>query len=67
LAVNFDLAPDGRRFIVLMPAETTDARERQSHMTLVANFFDQVQRVEGRWNDGLWLIGVGEAESLGSD
>ena len=41
---NLDLAPDGRRFVVLMPAETTEARESQSHVTLVMNFLDEVRR-----------------------
>jgi len=41
---NLDIAHDGRRFIVLMPAETTEAHERQSHVTLVVNFFDEVRR-----------------------
>ena len=44
LGMNFDLAPDGKRFVVLMPAESTTARERQSHVTLVFNFFDEVRR-----------------------
>lgn len=43
---NLDLAPDGKRFVVLMPAEITDARETQSHVTLVMNFFDEVWRRE---------------------
>lgn len=41
---NLDLAPDGRRFVVLMPAEGTEARESQNHLTLVMNFFDEVRR-----------------------
>jgi serine/threonine-protein kinase len=41
---NLDLAPDGRRFVVLMPAEVTEARESPSHVTLVMNFFDEVRR-----------------------
>jgi len=41
---NLDLAPDGKRFVVLMPAEAGDARENQSHVTLVMNFFDEVRR-----------------------
>ncbi len=41
--LNFDLAPDGKRLVVLMP-EVTEARESQSHVTLVMNFFDEVRR-----------------------
>jgi Tol biopolymer transport system component len=41
---NLDLAPDGRRFVVLMPAESTEERESQSRVTLVMNFFDEIRR-----------------------
>lgn len=43
LAVNFDLAPDGKRFVVLMPAESPEPRETQSHIKIVTNFFDEVR------------------------
>jgi serine/threonine-protein kinase len=43
-APNLDLAPDGKRFVVLMPAEVTEERESQSHVTLVMNFFEEVRR-----------------------
>jgi len=43
-AANLDLAPDGKRFIVLIPAEVTDASESQRDVTLVMNFFDEVRR-----------------------
>jgi hypothetical protein len=36
------------RFVVLMPAEATVARESQSHVTLIVNFFDEVRRIAGR-------------------
>jgi len=44
LAVNFDLAPDGKRFVVLMPAESPEPRETQSHVKIVTNFFDEIRR-----------------------
>jgi serine/threonine-protein kinase len=44
LGANLDLAPDGKRFVVLTPTESTTARERQSHVMLVFNFFDEVRR-----------------------
>jgi serine/threonine-protein kinase len=44
LAYNLDLAPDGKRFVVLMPAESPEPREAQSHVTLAVNFFDEVRR-----------------------
>jgi hypothetical protein len=44
LSPNFDLAPDGKHFVVLMAAESPEPRETQSHVTLVVNYFDEVRR-----------------------
>ena len=44
IAINLDLAPDGKRFIALLPAEAAEPRERQSHVTVVVNFLDEVRR-----------------------
>ncbi len=44
LTPNYDLAPDGKRFVALMPAESAQPREVQNHVTLVVNFFDEVRR-----------------------
>ena len=43
-AVNLDLDPHGKRFIALLPAERPQPAERQSHVMLVTNFFDEVRR-----------------------
>jgi serine/threonine-protein kinase len=43
-ALNLDLAPDGKRFIALLPAEAAEPREQQSHVTVVVNFLDEVRR-----------------------
>jgi serine/threonine-protein kinase len=43
MGINFDLAPDGKRFLVLLSAESQDAHA-QSHVTLMVNFFDEVRR-----------------------
>jgi serine/threonine-protein kinase len=43
-APNFDLTPDGKRFVALMPAESPTPRESQNHITVVVNFFDEVRR-----------------------
>lgn len=43
LSINFDLAPDGKRVLVVMPAESPEPRETQSHVTLMINFFDEVR------------------------
>jgi serine/threonine-protein kinase len=44
LGPNFDPAPDGKRFVALMPVESPEQRETQGHVTLVTNFFDEVRR-----------------------
>ena len=44
LALNFDLMPDGKRFVVLMPAQSVEPREAESHVTLMVNFLDEVRR-----------------------
>jgi hypothetical protein len=44
LGANFDLAPDGKRFVALMPAEGAGPRESQNHVTLVVNFLDEIRR-----------------------
>ena len=44
LAINFDVAPDGKRILAVMPAQSSEPREAQSHVTLVMNFFDEVMR-----------------------
>jgi hypothetical protein len=41
---NFDLAPDGRRLVALMPVETADAQQAQRRVTFLLNFFDDVRR-----------------------
>jgi serine/threonine-protein kinase len=47
LSINFDPAPDGKRVLALMSAESSEPREAQSHVTLVMNFFDEVRRRVG--------------------
>jgi serine/threonine-protein kinase len=46
LTINYDLAPDAKRFAVVMPAQAQEPQEKQSHVTLVTNFFDEVRRRE---------------------
>ena len=40
---SYDVAPDGR-VAALMPAETPEAQQAQSHEVLLLNFFDEVLR-----------------------
>src|SRR5262249_10630251 len=41
---NLNLAPDGKRFVVVMPVERPEPRENQSHVMLELNFFDEIRR-----------------------
>ena len=45
LTLNFDVAPDGKRFAALMPLESSVPREPQRHVMLVLNFFDELKRL----------------------
>jgi serine/threonine-protein kinase len=45
LTPNFDLAPDGTRFAVLMSAGGPISAYVQNHVTLVTNFFDELRRL----------------------
>jgi serine/threonine-protein kinase len=42
---NFDLAPDGKRFAVLMRPGGVEPADLQSHVTLVMNFFEELRRI----------------------
>jgi serine/threonine-protein kinase len=44
LTPTFDVAPDGKRVVALMPADSGAPRENQNHITVVVNFFDEVRR-----------------------
>jgi hypothetical protein len=44
LTGNLDLAPDGKRFLVLMPVESPEPRESESHVRLMINFIDEIRR-----------------------
>ena len=41
---NLDIAPDGRRFVVLAPPEFSSAEPTTVHATILLNFFDELQR-----------------------
>jgi serine/threonine-protein kinase len=41
---NLDLAPDGKRFVVLSPPETTGEEKGSVHVTMLLNFFDELKR-----------------------
>ena len=41
---SYDLAPDGKRFAVLMPVETPEEQQAQNHVVLLLNFFDELRR-----------------------
>jgi serine/threonine-protein kinase len=41
---NLDIALDGKRFVAVMPLDSPEPRENQSHVMLELNFFDEVRR-----------------------
>ena len=41
---NYDVAPDGKRIIALMPVETPESQKDQNHVIFVENFFDELKR-----------------------
>lgn len=41
---NLDIAPDGRRFVVLAPPESSSAEPTTVHATILLNFFDELRR-----------------------
>jgi serine/threonine-protein kinase len=41
---NYDLAPDGKRIVALMPVETAEGQKAQNQVIFLGNFFDEVRR-----------------------
>jgi Tol biopolymer transport system component len=41
---NLDITPDGKRFMVLLPAEVAGEQQVQNHVTFLLNFFDELRR-----------------------
>jgi len=41
---NADPAPDGKRIVALLPAETAERQKAQNHVIFLENFFDEVRR-----------------------
>ena len=41
---NLDIAPDGRRFVVLAPPESRSEEPTTVHATILMNFFDELRR-----------------------
>ena len=41
---NYDVAPDGKRIMALLPLDTPEAEQAQSHVIFLENFFDELRR-----------------------
>jgi Tol biopolymer transport system component len=41
---NYDVAPDGKRIVAVMPADDPQARQTESHVIFLENFFDELRR-----------------------
>ena len=44
-AIDFDLAPDGKRLVVLTPVETPGAPHADHNVVFLQNFFDELRRL----------------------
>jgi hypothetical protein len=43
-ATGFDLAPEGKRLVIVTPAETAQTPQRDHHVVFLFNFFDELRR-----------------------
>jgi hypothetical protein len=43
-SANYDLAPDGKRIVTLMPVESPEAQRTQNHVIFLENFADELER-----------------------
>jgi len=41
---NYDLAPDGKRVVAIMPAESAEEQPAQNHLVFLLNFADELRR-----------------------
>jgi serine/threonine-protein kinase len=41
---NYDVAPDGKHIVALMPVDTPEAQQAQNHVVFLLNFFDELRR-----------------------
>ncbi|HLK46827.1 MAG TPA: winged helix-turn-helix domain-containing protein [Bryobacteraceae bacterium] len=44
LSFNYDLHPDGRRIVAVVPAESEVGAETKTHVTILFNFLDELRR-----------------------
>jgi hypothetical protein len=44
IAINDDVAPDGKRIAARMPVESPEAQQSQRHVIFLENFADELQR-----------------------
>jgi hypothetical protein len=41
---NFDIAPDGKHIVALLPAEGGEVQQSRHHLVFLMNFFDELRR-----------------------
>ena len=41
---SYDVAPDGKRVVALMPVDTPEGEQSQNHVIFLLNFFDELRR-----------------------
>jgi serine/threonine-protein kinase len=42
--LNYDVAPDGKRIVALMPVDAPEEQKAQTHVVFLENFFDELRR-----------------------
>lgn len=42
--MNYDVAPDSKRIIALLPTGETEGSKPLTHLTFLLNFFDELRR-----------------------
>jgi hypothetical protein len=43
-SLNYDLHPDGKRIVALLPAASSTGSKDSTHVTILFNFFDELRR-----------------------
>jgi serine/threonine-protein kinase len=44
LRTRYDLSPDGKSVVALMPDESPEGQKTQNHLIFLLNFFDELRR-----------------------
>ena len=42
--INYDVAPDGKHIVALMPVQAPETQKAENHVIFLENFFDELRR-----------------------